>query len=112
MIILNLSVLGNDYSQTECLRQAQLTLLTEKRAAFCHLDLVQVAMSRRTKKYETGLDKACAVHCAGLLGAAGEPVGRWLVFKEGEEPQPGVGRLLLHHRPLPKISGVETCALP
>ena len=94
-------LLRNAYSQPEFLRQAQLTLLTEKRAAFCHLDLVQVAISRRTKRYQAGLDKACALCCAGLLGAAGEPLGRWLVLKEGEESQPGVGCLLLHHRPLP-----------
>ena len=74
----------NAYSQPEFLRQAQLTLLTEKRAAFCHLDLVQVAISRRTKRYQAGLDKACALCTvqASLVRQVNRLAGGWCSRRE------------------------------
>ena len=67
-------------------RQAQLTLLTEKRAAFCHLDLVQVPLSSMLNTSTVSLWL-----CSGLPGAPGEPACRDATWRsqEGEESEPG-----------------------
>ena len=104
-------------------RQAQLTLLTEKRAAFCHLDLVQVPLSAMLVVACVQASLVRQVNRLAGMQPGGVRRERSLsqvlrfnlvllnIFSGNIFP-PGAGGLLLHHHPIPALTRVPPSTLP